>query len=89
MNPSRIFEELLIDKTRTGMITGNPSTAIIIDRFEVLKEIAEIIVNADESPRHPKRRFSVNRGVLEIGFPNRMIKTRSERKTRIRRYTKE
>jgi len=55
--PSRIILELAIDIKRIGMITGNPSKAIMIDWLLVFEAIEEIIVNANPIPTDPIKRF--------------------------------
>ncbi len=55
--PSSIREETLMERINTGTMTGNPKTAIMIDRLLALKAIAEIMVKAEDKPRQPSKRL--------------------------------
>jgi len=67
--PSNTCLELVTDKSNTGMITGNPRMAIIVDGFPVLEESDDIMVNPTAIPVEPINRFTKNNETFSTGKP--------------------
>ena len=58
--PARIFRELVTDKIKMGIATGNPSTAIRLPWLEAPEEIEDTMVKALESPTMAKNMLRTN-----------------------------
>ena len=74
--PRRSTLEFDEAKIRIGKITGKPKITIITPALLVLDERAAIIVNAEDSPRHPNNRFTQNQRALGPGKPNKTLNSR-------------
>jgi len=57
--PRIIVLELVIAKSKIGIIIGKPRIAIMTELFPVLPDIDEIMVKALDNPIEPKARFRV------------------------------
>jgi len=83
--PRRRILELEAPSMRMGSITGKPSITIITPALFVLDESAEIIVNAEEIPKHPRIILTQNQKYPFPGNPNKIEK---RPKLMIQRVTK-
>lgn len=67
--PRMIILELVIANINTGIITGNPNIAIMIDWLFVFEARAEINVNALDKPKDPTSKLRMNKDMSPVAFP--------------------
>ncbi|MEQ8239992.1 MAG: hypothetical protein RIA69_12310 [Cyclobacteriaceae bacterium] len=72
--PRRRMLELEAPNIRMGNITGKPRITIITPALFVFAESADIIVNAEDIPKHPKIILTQNQKYPLPGYPNKIEK---------------